>query len=193
MHEGVKKQDVAVRVMDSKEANTILAENHYLHRKRVGRLLAYEVLHLGRRLGIVLYARAPVSGPMFGYTPTEIVELARFWLSENLHNLGSCAIRKTFREITKDWPGTRAIISWCDRTRFDGALYKAVGFEFMGESRVRSAEPSGKVFGGGRAGREVQADRLNQKDRYLYKLTGPASAAAWVSVKSQTREMRERI
>jgi hypothetical protein len=114
---------------------------------------------------------------MFGYAPTEIVELARVWFKTNPKNLGSCAIRMACKRIGRDWPGTKAIISWCDTSRFDGALYKATGFRFMGLSRIRSKEASSAQHGGGRPGRKVQDDRLTAKQRWLIPLEEKYCAA----------------
>lgn len=169
-HLAVRKADVTLELMSARVANQICLENHYLHRKRVGKLLAYRVLHRDEDMGVLLFARPMVSGPMFGYQPTQIAELARVWFSSNPKNLGSCAIRKACKRIAIDWPGTQAIISWCDTSRFDGALYKASGFDFRGLSRVRSIEPSAATHGGGRAGRKVQDDRLTRKQRWLIEL-----------------------
>jgi hypothetical protein len=157
--EGVRKEDVSIELMRAQSANVAALEHHYLHRKRVGSLLAYRVIHQDRDMGLLLFARPMVSHPMFGYQPTEIIELARVWFKENPKNLGSCAIRKACKRLHKDWPGTKAIISWCDTSRFDGAMYKASGFEFRGLSRLR--------IPGGRVGRKVQYDRLTPKQRWL--------------------------
>lgn len=167
----VRSSDVEVRAdLTTKEANRIVVEHHYLHRPRVGKIVAHSVYYRQEWNGIVMYARAMVSGPMFGFQPTEIVELARFWLRENIPNLGSCAIRRSLKKLREDWPGTKAVVSWCDRTQFDGALYKATGFRLVGQSRIRSIEPSAARWGGGRPNRKVQLDRLNRKDIYLLTL-----------------------
>lgn len=163
----IRREDVWVELCDSRWANEICEKHHYLHRKRYGRLVAYSVSWLGDCEGVLLFARAPVCHAMFGFKPTEIVELARVWFKSNPANLGSCAIRFACKKLSRDWPGVKAIVSWCDTSRFDGALYKATGFKFMGMSRVRSIEPSAKKFGGGRPGRKVQTDRLNPKQRWI--------------------------
>ena len=168
--EGVRKADVSIELMRARTANVVALEHHYLHRRRVGSLLAYRVLHKDEDTGILLFARPMVSHPMFGFKPTEIIELARVWFKVNPKNLGSCSIRKACKRISRDWPGTRAIVSWCDTSRFDGALYKASGFSYQGLSRVRSIEPSAENHPGGRIGRRVQADRLTPKQKWLIKL-----------------------
>lgn len=165
--------------MDPKEANLLCEKNHYLHRRRVGKLVAFGVWYLGDFIGVLLFARAMVCSPMYGYQPKEIVELARVWFSSNPKNLGSCAIRKALTALPAAWPGTRAVISWCDRTKFDGALYKATGFAFMGQSRIRSIEPSAKTYGGGRPDRKVHSDRVNLKDIYLLRLREHGRVVVW--------------
>lgn len=170
---GIHKDAVSLEILDNKTANALVTENHYLHRPRVGKLLSYKVLVEGRDAGVLMFARAPVSHPMFSFAPTEIVELARVWFRNNEPNLGSCSIRKALKRLHVDWPGTKAVISWCDTSRFNGALYKATGFQFVGTSRVRSLEKSAVKFGGGRAGRVVQTDRLTPKHRYLIRLPQP--------------------
>jgi hypothetical protein len=170
----VRKSDVEVRLMNARAANAYAAEHHYLHRPRVGQRLCYEVLVNERFEGILVYARPMVCAPIFGYQPKEIIELARVWFKTNPRNLGSCAIRASLKRIPKDWPGVKAVISWCDTSRFDGALYKATGFEYCGLSRVRSIEPSHAQHGGGRPNRRVQADRLTPKQRWLIRLEAAA-------------------
>jgi hypothetical protein len=172
VREGVSKADVSVLLMGGKVANRFALRHHYLHRRRAGKCVCYGVLWKKRFEGILIFAWPPVSHPMFGYKPGRIVELARVWFEHNPKNIGSCAIRLALRRIQTDWPGTEAIISWCDRTRFDGALYKATGFQFMGKSRVRAREASAAKYSGGREGREVQPDRFTQKDIYLIRLAG---------------------
>jgi len=167
---GVSKKDVSVILMGSAVANTIAMRHHYLHRKRAGKCVCYAVLLCGIFEGILIFAWPPVSHPMFGYAPGKIVELARVWFEHNPKNLGSCAIRKALRKLPEDWPGTKAVVSWCDLSRFDGAIYKATGFEYMGKSRVRAREASAAKYPGGRLGREVQPDRFTQKDIYLVHL-----------------------
>lgn len=169
--DGVRKSDVALEPCANWFANSLFATHHYLHRPRVGRLLAYRVMYQSRAVGGLLFARPMVCSPMFGYPPNQIVELARVWFSEHPKNLGSCAIRKAVKSVPKDWMGTAAIISWCDTTRFDGALYKASGFEYMGTSRPRG-------IGGGRPDRKVHNDRRTVKDVYLIRLARPIIAVA---------------
>ena len=174
----LRKSDVSVHLMSARMANAYAAEHHYLHRPRVGQRLCYEVQVRGAFMGILVYARPMVCAPIFGYQPKEIIELARVWFKENPKNLGSCAIRASLKRLSKDWPGTKAVISWCDTSRFDGALYKATGFEYCGLSRVRSIEPSHAKHAGGRPGRRVQGDRLTPKQRWLIRLSpAPTSLA----------------
>ena len=163
----VRRREVAVRLMDSKEANAICEKNHYLHRKRVGKLVAYGVYWCDEFYGVLLFAKPMVSHPMFGFQPSEIIELARVWFKENPKNLGSSSIRFALRRIQQDWPGTKAVVSWCDTSRFEGTLYKVTGFQFMGMSRVRSLDKSAVRWGGGRPGRKVQPDRLAPKQKWL--------------------------
>ena len=171
---GVRKSDVTVLLMNSRTANAYAAEHHYLHRARVGQRLCYEVQVCGEFMGILVYARPMVCSPIFGYEPKEIIELARVWFKSNPQNLGSCAIRASLKRLPKDWPGTKAVISWCDTSRFNGALYKATGFEYCGLSRVRALEPSHAEHGGGRPNRKVQDDRLTPKQRWLIRLGKPS-------------------
>lgn len=165
---GIRKADVDVRLAGARWARDICVAYHYLHRPRVGVAIPYEVLYRNQSEGLILYSMPMVCRPMFGYQPGEILELSRCWFKTNPANLGSCAIRKTLKRLPKDSPGVRAVVSWCDRTKFDGALYKACGFRLMGQSRIRGIEPSGR--GGGRPDRNVQKDRLHPKDIYLIEL-----------------------
>lgn len=158
--------------MSPRRARALAIEYHYLHRTRVGSLLCYEVTVEGEYQGFLIFAKPMVCANIFGYAPREIVELARVWFKDNPKNLGSCAIRKALKMLPKHWPGTKAVISWCDTSRFSGALYKATGFEYCGLSRVRAIEPSGA--GGGRPNRKVQADRLTPKQRWLIRLPSAA-------------------
>lgn len=160
MSDPVKKSDVSLLMVSSQVAGRMVLWNHYLHRRRVGKTVNYAVMLKNRLQGVLVFALPPVSGPMFGYKPGEIIELARVLFQDNPKNLGSCAIRMAVKKLKSDWPEAKAIVSWCDRSRFDGALYKATGFEYLGKSRVRGAS-------GGRKDRECQPDRMTQKDIYL--------------------------
>lgn len=168
--EPVSKADVRVILMGGSVANRLALRHHYLQRKRAGRCVCYAVLWKGMFEGILIFAFPPVSHPMFGYKPGEVVELARVWFEHNPKNLGSCAIRKALAQLVEDWPDAQAVVSWCDLSRFDGALYKATVFEYMGKSRVRALEASAAKYTGGRTGRQVQPDRCTQKDIYLIRL-----------------------
>lgn len=160
---GISKRDVSLLLVSPSVASRMVTWNHYLHRRRVGKTVNYAVMLRNQFQGVLVFAYPPVCSVMFGYKPGEIIELARVWFQDNPKNLGSCSIRMALRQLPKDLPGVRAVISWCDITRFDGALYKATGFKFVGKSRARKE-------GGGRPDRAVQPDRLTQKDIYLIEL-----------------------
>lgn len=162
----VHSAEVKVLPMLLSEANQIVTQHHYLHRPRPAGF-ALQIFWKEQAVGVLIYAKPMVAGKCCGYLPTEIVELARMWFSENPANLGSCAFRKSIPLLLQKWPTTRAIVSWCDRTKFDGAFYRAAGFKFNGIARLRSAEPSSLKYGGGRPNRVVHSDRLHRKDRFL--------------------------
>jgi hypothetical protein len=188
-HAGITKADVSLILMGSSVANRYALRHHYLARKRAGKCVSYAVLWKKLFEGVLIFAWPPVSHPMFGYKPGEIVELARVWFEHNPKNLGSCAIRMAFKRLGKDWPGTKAVVSWCDKSRFDGALYKATGFEYMGKSRVRAREASAAKYPGGRLGREVQPDRFTQKDIYLFRLTEIEEKYCEIAAKRLSQEV----
>jgi hypothetical protein len=176
--------------MGGKVANRFALRHHYLHRRRAGKCVCYGVLWKKRFEGILIFAWPPVSHPMFGYKPGRIVELARVWFEHNPKNIGSCAIRLALRRIQTDWPGTEAIISWCDRTRFDGALYKATGFQFMGKSRVRAREASAAKYSGGRQRGPGSAARSFHAEGHLL---DPARRVAMKRQEARSQRPPERI
>src|SRR5262245_12299749 len=163
-------RDVAVEPMPLSEANALCVREHYLHRARPAGF-GIRVLYRGAPSGVFIFAWPMVAGVCCGFPPKQIVELARMWLSDNVPNLATCAFYKALRLVRARWPQVKAIVSWCDRTRFDGGFYRAANFKFHGVARLRSLEKSATRFGGGRPNRAVHADRLNRKDRYLLVLS----------------------
>ena len=172
---GVQRADVAVDWMPLREANAIVTAHHYLHRPRPAGT-AQRIIYRGVPAGVFIWARPMVSGVCCGFEPKAIIELARMYLTDNQPNLATASFRRGLAMIRQKYPLVRAVVSWCDRTRFDGAFYRAAGFKLHGMARLRSLEASSKRHGGGRRGRVTQEDRLHPKDRYLLTLREDGNA-----------------
>ncbi len=120
--------------------------------------------------GGVHFAYPRRSSPVAGYHPMEVLELARLYLEpdprtgRNPPNRASQAIRASSNRVIEDWPSKypglpepRAVFSQADLTRHTGGIYKAAGFEHVGDSERgrRQGDAKGRqgsIFEGPEAG-----------------------------------------
>lgn len=98
--------------------------------------------------GAIQYALPRVSAPrLYGYHPMELLELARLYLEpvgegdRGPRMLATAAIGRSLRRVPWDWrqaypnlPAPKAIVSWADATRHEGAIYKGAGFVAVGRT-----------------------------------------------------------
>jgi hypothetical protein len=146
------RQRVSVEIMPLGFATQLVKTYHYLHRRRKGAQLAYGVILDQSQVGVALYARPWTSRSIDGVPTVGIVELARFWLSQNIPNLASCSIRKTLKVIAEDWSRKYpahatpvACVAWADNeVGHEGTIYKASGFNYMGQSSGHAHSKPGR-------------------------------------------------
>ena len=168
------RRRVEVQIISAADARYALVQWHYLHRVRTGRQLNYGVMIDGVMDGVITYAYPSGANVIAGCEPGESVEFARLYLRSNIPHTASCAIAKTLHRIAGDWRAAfpdakplRLVVSWSDRTRHVGTIYKAANFKWAGES-------PGAAAGGLRKGhkrwgeRGRYADLGNTKDKWLY-------------------------
>jgi len=165
-----KREDLIVSPCDNHDANALVEQEHYLHRKiYIGRNLSYKITHLQYPTlwGVVMFGY-PVfnrkkklvgkTGPLHN---GELVELCRVYLpNEFPTNTESCAIGACIRYLKRDWKiltgfKPKAVISFAD-TEFthQGTIYMASNFQYLGWVRGRKATPG---LGQGRWGGAIKA------------------------------------
>lgn len=169
------RQRVEVMLADTAEVNALLARVHYLRRKRVRPGLAYQILLDGRVVGFALFAYPFCIARKIGGIPrNQVIELARFWLGENVPHLASAALARILRRVADDWhrkfpylPRPAAVVSWADLEQgHEGTIYKATGAEVhgIGGGTTHHAERT--------PGRYIHSDYLHKKRRFLWRLKG---------------------
>ena len=136
------------------EADTIVKKYHYLHRKRTGGLqLSHGIFYNGVLSGCLVWA-SPTFHHFNGLIPPlnqkEVVELARFWCSDDLPKHSETAsLGRAIKQLRVDWERycgyePKVIVSYSDlETGHEGIIYKAANFEDWGFAKsARFANPS---------------------------------------------------
>ena len=123
--------------------DAIVIQYHYLHRKRTGGLqLSHGVLYNGILEGVLVWA-SPTFHQYHGLIPPlhqkEVVELARFWLSNIMpRNSETATLAKAIKALRRDWAAycgyqPNVIVSYSDlEVSHEGTIYKAANFEDWG-------------------------------------------------------------
>lgn len=166
------------------EVRALWVDGHYLGRARVGRQVNYAVkdLKTGLTVGAICYALPMMKLGYFGYRSTQMVELARLYLVDNVPNLAVWTIGTSLRLIPKDWRRLfptadvpEVAVSWHDTVRHKGTIYRAANFRFYKLTKPRKRGPSrgskGVQFAG--TGTYTQDD-AHAKGTWVYPLTPAA-------------------
>ena len=167
------RRRVRVEITETTWVNEVMLREHYLHRKRVRPGLGYAIMLDGEVIGAALFAYPFCPAKTIGGVPRmALIELARFWLRDNVPHLGSCALGRILRRVTQDWhqkfphlPRPAAVVSWADlEAGHEGILYKAAGAEIQ-------------AIGGGNdhhaartSGRKRHQDYQHKKRRFMWRL-----------------------
>lgn len=173
------RKRVTVERITAAEARHALVTWHYLHRVRTGRQLNYAVAIDGVVDGVITYAYPACSKSIDGVIPGEVLEFARLYLHSNVPHTASCAVGQTLRRIRRDWqqawpdaPPIRMVVSWSDRTRHVGTIYKAANFQWLkvskGDHRSAVRKPCPSRYGL----RKLHPTLGNDKDCWIYRWPG---------------------
>jgi hypothetical protein len=154
------------------QVRNIIEQHHYLKRTRTGRQINYSVLIDGVVDGVITYAYPMLSVPIEGVPSDELLEFARMYLAANIPHSASCAIGKTLKRVQRDWMAKypdaklpRLVVSWSDKTRHLGTIYKAANFQHSGISK---AALHGNSATSKRGFRQSHDDYNHDKDRWMY-------------------------
>ena len=138
-------------------ANKIVLKHHYLHRVRTGGLqLSHGVLYKGQMLGCLVWA-SPTFHSYKGLIPPflqkEVVELARFWLHDDMpFNSETASLSRGIKLLRIDWLShtgytPKIIVSYSDlEVSHQGTIYKAANFEDWGFAKSALMDDIGKDY-----------------------------------------------
>lgn len=164
------RQRVEVRPITTAQARYTLERFHYLHRARMGRQVNYAILLDGAVDGVITYAYPMTSANILGCPPGTVIEFARMYLCSNLKGEATVSIGKTLRAIPKDWvtwwsdaQTPLLVVSWSDKTRHLGTVYRAANFVWLRESAGHRQTTRG-IYGK----RVERSDYSHPKDCWVY-------------------------
>ena len=102
----------------------------------------------------------------------EMVEFARLYLHSNIPHSATCAIGQSLKRIQHDWQTNfptakpiKLVVSWSDKTRHKGTIYKASNFEWLKTSK---AAKHGSTENSKRGVRQSHDDYNHDKDCWIY-------------------------
>lgn len=180
-----------LEVANLKEATTIIVRYHYLHRARTMAQLPYWIKLDNYRIGVILFALPRLSVPFCGYSPMELLELARLWMAPKYQGhfvvdrrgkthrlcLASCAVARALKRCQRDWhskyprlPQVRAVVSWADMEHHEGTIYRAANFTEVGLSGGRLHGHAQRRNGGHD---KLHSDYLHKKRAFVYPFDNP--------------------
>lgn len=170
------RRRVTVELITAAEARHALVTWHYLHRVRVGRQLNYAVAIDGVVDGVITYAYPVVIAPIDGVPTGECAEFARLYLHSNVPHTATCAIGKSLRRLRQDWAAAfsdakplRLVVSWSDRTRHTGTIYRAANFAWLkvsrGDHRTARRKPCPSKYGV----KQLHPTLAHDKDCWIYR------------------------
>ena len=169
--------NIEVQPISYDHAYELVNAFHYLGAKRFIGHHAFGLIKDLQAIGAVVYS--PLSVPESaksafglprGHYP-DLVEMSRLVLEPNLNgqNYGSMLVGRSLRLLKQR--GIRAVISYADSSRHNGAIYQACNFGYYGLTAKKSdfQHVSGKkIMRGKTKGLEGQWEPRSQKHRYIY-------------------------
>ena len=177
------RQIFEVRCVGKEEAKNIVKTYHYLGGKAFMCTVAYGLYlkNHDEMLGCAIFGTisgtATIKG-WFGLDNThtkEFFELTRLVMNPILNgcNATSYLLGNSIKQIKKDFPKIRAIMSLADNERHNGAIYQACNFKYYGLSNKKSVfYPLDQKGGCRRCGSTSDKQGVwlprSQKHRYLY-------------------------
>ena len=150
-------QRIEVARIENSAADKVVIRYHYLHRKRTGGLqLSHGVFFDGVMSGVLVWA-SPTFHHFKGLIPPlnqkEVVELARFWLSEAMpYNSETATLKQGMKALKRDWlayTGYRpaVVVSYSDtEVGHSGTIYKAANFQDWGFAKSARLADVGRGY-----------------------------------------------
>lgn len=131
---------LSVRVIDSKQAASLVVEHHYLHR-RPSISYAYGLFHRGMLVGVCTYGTPPSRHLQMGACPSDpslVIELNRLWVSDSMpKNSESWFVSRTLKLLP-----ARIVVSYADtREQHYGYIYRALNFKYAGWTDMERKTP----------------------------------------------------
>lgn len=165
------RRRIELQLAELRDVRGILEGMHYLKRVRMGRQLNYLILIDGVVDGVITYALPMMSADFHDVPSDQVLEFARLFLKSNIQHSASCAIGKSIRRVKRDWvqrfpesPEPKIIVSWSDKTRHKGTIYKAANFKHDGITK----SGGGNTKNSKRGFRKKHSDYGHLKDRWIY-------------------------
>jgi hypothetical protein len=173
-----KMIDYAIRQIDSKSANAMVVESHYLHR-RASTMFAYGLFDGEEMIGCVIYGKPASPSLCVGVCGTEesskVLELTRLWIKDGTpKNTESYLIGRSLRLLPKE---KDIIVSYAEiGAGHIGIVYQATNWIYTGMSdrhvewRLdgKSGSHSRHLFdehGGVNGAKAFYGDRLQRHER----------------------------
>lgn len=163
-----------VREIFAKEAQEIVVENHYLHRK-TNISYAFGLFFDGVMVGCCTFGCPPSRHLQMGACPTDpslVIELNRLWVSDDMgRNSESWFISRALRMLPP-----RIVVSYAD-TRYGhiGFVYRASNFNYAGWTDMERKTPRYDYIVPGkhtrdafRNGKGAKAKKVRRKPKHKY-------------------------
>lgn len=190
-----------IRPVDSKTANALVVEHHYLHR-RASTMYAWGLFEKEVLRGVIIYGKpaspAPCKGVCGPEEASHVIELTRLWCADDVvRNSESWLIGSTLKMLPTEFD---IIISYAELDAgHTGLVYRASNWLFTGKSSkhidwVLDGEAGKHVrhrldeVGGIKKAKEVYGERLQpidrpRKNRYVF----------FRGSKTRRRELRNKL
>lgn len=164
----------AVREVFAKEAQAMVVERHYLHRK-TNVSYAFGLFFEGEMVGVCTFGCPPSRHLQMGACPTNpglVIELNRLWVSDAMgRNTESWFISRALRMLPP-----RIVVSYAD-TRFGhiGYMYRASNFNYAGWTDMERKTPRYDYLAPGkhtrdafRNGKGAKSKKVRRKPKHKY-------------------------
>ena len=144
---------VYLNPLNKNVAKDLIIKNHYTHKWSLC-TIAYGVYYKeyvessffggfnSKLIGVLVYGNAVGRNASTSISPllvnNNVLELTRVWIVDGYgKNIESYCIAESFRQINKDYPKIKCILSYSDsEAGHSGTIYQATGFLYQGDNYV---------------------------------------------------------
>jgi hypothetical protein len=144
---------VYLNPLNKNVAKDLIIKNHYTHKWSLC-TIAYGVYYKeyvessffggfnSKLIGVLVYGNAVGRNASTSISPllvnNNVLELTRVWIADGYgKNIESYCIAESFRQINKDYPKIKCILSYSDsEAGHSGTIYQATGFLYQGDNYV---------------------------------------------------------